>query len=230
MEKIIFSDEDKALFFRIPLFRDLPANLKSTLLEKLDYEVFQVGKKEIVIRQNTPCKQLYVLVKGKLRADIIDALGNEVMIEYILAPRTFATPHLFSADCTLPATFTALEDSILLTATKESLFALLSDEPGVLRNFLSVTGNCNQCTVARLRALSHKNVRSRFVAYLFANKRGTTDQVFMAHNQVQLADYLCVTRPALSKEINKLVKEGLIRVEGKEVYLLDVAKLNRCII
>lgn len=230
MEKIIFSEEHKVLFFQIPLFRDLPSNLKSTLLEKLNYQVFRVDKKEIVARQNTPCRQLYVLVKGKLRADIIDALGNKVMIENIIAPRTFATPHLFSSDCTLPATFTALEDSILLTATKESLFALLSGEPGILRNFLSVTGNCNQCTVARLQALSHKTVRSRFVAYLYANKKEDDTWVHMVHNQAQLAEYLCVTRPALSKEVNKMVKEGLIRVEGKDVFLLDNIHLQRCIL
>jgi len=54
-----------------------------------------------------------VLLEGKLRTDIIDGLGNEEMIEDIIAPRTFATPHLFSSDNTLPATFTALEDSVI---------------------------------------------------------------------------------------------------------------------
>ena len=40
----------------------------------------------------------HVLLEGKLRVDIIDGLGNEVMIEYIVAARAFATPHLFSSD------------------------------------------------------------------------------------------------------------------------------------
>ena len=230
MEKILFSENDKGLFFSIPLFRDLPVNLKTTLLERLDYQVFHIHKKEVVARQNTPCKQLFVLVRGKLRADIIDALGSEIMIEYIVAPRTFATLHLFSAGSTLPATFIALEDSILLTATKESLFRLLSGEPGVLKNFLSVTGNCNQCTVTRLRVLFHKNVRSRFIAYLLANRGSDPLKIHLVHNQAQLAEYLCVTRPALSREISKIVKEGLIRVDGKEISLLDVAQLNRYIL
>ncbi len=46
------------------------------------------------------------------------------MIEYIVAARAFATPHLFSSDGVLPATFTAMEDSTLLTASKESMFKL----------------------------------------------------------------------------------------------------------
>lgn len=221
MEKIACTEEHKEQLFRIPLFRDLPMNVKSTLLDRLDYQLFHVSKKDEIARQGTPCKRLYVLLKGKLRADIIDGSGNEVIIEYIIAPRAFATPHLFnSTDDRLPVTFTALEDSILFTATKESTFKLISEEPNILRNFLCITGNCNKCTVSRLNVLSHKNIRNRFVTYLFEHKHPESTSITMLHNQVQLAEYLNVTRPALSKEINKMIKEGLIRIEDRTVELL----------
>lgn len=230
MNKIEFTEEHTQLLFSIPLFRDLPQNVKDSLLDRLDYTLYDVPKKDIIARQNTPCKRLYVLLKGKLRVDIIDALGNEVMIEYIVAPRAFATPHLFSTDNTLPATFTALEEGYLFTATKESLFKLISEEPGILKSFLCITGNCNRCTTMRLRALSHKNIRSRFVQYLFESLKPGTEIAHMIHNQVQLAEYLCVTRPALSKEINKLVKEGHIRISGKDVHLLNVNQLKQFVV
>jgi CRP-like cAMP-binding protein len=118
MKKIQLTDTHKEKLFQIPLFRNLPLNIKESLLEKLDFVVYIANKKEIVVTQGTPCNKLYVLLEGKLRTDIIDGLGNEVMIEYIIAPRTFATPHLFSSDNTLPATFTALEDSVILMAQR----------------------------------------------------------------------------------------------------------------
>ena len=37
--------------------------------------------------------------------------------------------------------------------------------------------------------------------------------VEITHTQSQLAEYLNVSRPALSKEINKIIKEGLITME-----------------
>ena len=120
------------LLFQIPLLRDLPHNIKQSLLEKLEYSVYSIDKKDIVARQGTPCKKLYILLEGKLRVDIIDGLGNKVMVEYIVAPRAFATPHLFGSNTTLPATFTAIEDCILFTATKESTFKLISQDPKVL--------------------------------------------------------------------------------------------------
>ena len=113
MKKIQLTDSHKEKLFQIPLFRDLPLNIKESLLEKLDFVIYAANKKEIVVTQGTPCNKLFVLLEGKLRTDIIDGLGNEVMIEYIIAPRTFATPHLFNSNNTLPATFTALEDSVI---------------------------------------------------------------------------------------------------------------------
>ena len=146
MKKIQLTDSHKEKLFQIPLFRDLPLNIKESLLEKLDFVIYAANKKEIVVTQGTPCNKLFVLLEGKLRTDIIDGLGNEVMIEYIIAPRTFATPHLFNSNNTLPATFTALEDSVILMATKDSTFKVISQDPQVLHNFLCIAGNCNICT------------------------------------------------------------------------------------
>lgn len=226
MEKISLSEQHEQLLLAIPLFRDLPHNIKQSLLEKLDYSVYEVDKKDIVANQGTPCKKLYVLLTGKLRVDIIDGLGNKVMVEYIVAPRAFATPHLFGSNNTLPATFTAIESCILFTATKDSTFKLISQDPKVLHNFLCITGNCNACTVSRLKTLSRKTVRERFVVYLLEHKKPHSTSITIAHTQSELAEYLNVTRPALSKEINKMVKEEIIRVTGKKIEVLNEAALK----
>ena len=225
MEKILLNETHEQLLMRIPLFRDLPYNIKQSLLDKLDYSVYSVDKKDIVANQGTLCKKLYVLLEGKLRVDIIDGLGNKVMIEYIVAPRAFATPHLFGSNNTLPATFTAIEACTLFTATKESTFKLISQDSQVLHSFLCVSGNCVACTVSRLKALSRKTIRERFIVYLSEQRKKDSSSVTIAHTQSELAEYLNVTRPALSKEINKMIKEGLIQMTGKKIEILNEMKL-----
>lgn len=227
MKKIQLTNAHKEKLFQIPLFRDLPLNIKESLLDKLDFVIYAADKKEIVVTQGTPCNKLYVLLEGKLRTDIIDGLGNEVMIGYIIAPRTFATPHLFNSNNTLPATFTALEDSVVLMATKDSTFKVISQDPQVLHNFLCIAGNCNICTVSRLKPLSRKTVRERFIVYLFEHKKKDSLTVEIMHTQSQLAEYLNVSRPALSKEINKIIKEGLITMEGKKIEILNKMALEK---
>lgn len=230
MEPIICTEEHENILFQIPLFRNLPLNIKQTILDKLDHSLFAIDKNEEILKQNTVCKSLFVLLKGRLRVDIIDGLGNVIMVENIIAPRAFATPHLFSTDNILPATFTVIEDGILFTATKDSVFKLISEQPSLLKSFLCITGNCNKCTTTRLRALSHKNVRNRIIAYLLEQRQNDNNIFQIEHNQVQLADYLCVTRPALSKEINKMIKEGLIKMKGKTVELIQIGELERLLL
>ena len=225
MIKIEFTDKYKQILWQIPLFRDLDQSLKQRLIGELEFTLQKVDKKETVLRQDTRCNHLYVLLEGELEVNIIDVAANLVKVEEIIAPRAFATPHLFGNNTILPATFTACKDSVLLMATRASVFKLISSEPQLLHSFLCVTGNCTKCTVTRLRILSYKNLRSRFVYYLMEH-RTTPDVAVLEHNQVQLADYLSVTRPALSKEINKMIKECCIRVNKREVTLLDMQALK----
>ena len=229
MEQITLTEQLEKVLLQISLFKDIATNIKSSLLDKLDYAVYEIKRKDIIARQDSECKHLYVLLEGKLEVDIIDGLGENVFIEYIKAPRAFATPHLFKKDTTLPATFTVLEDGVLFTATKDSVFKLISENPDLLKSFLAISGNCNKCTVLRLRALSHKTVRSRFIAYIFEQREGDDEVIEIEHNQVQLAGYLCVTRPALTKEVNKMTKEGLISMKGRVVHLLDIPQLHKSI-
>ena len=65
MKKIQLTDTHKEKLFQIPLFRDLPLNIKESLLEKLDFVVYAADKKEIVVTQGTPCNKQTVCVVGR---------------------------------------------------------------------------------------------------------------------------------------------------------------------
>ena len=92
---------------------------------------------------------------------------------------------------------------------------------------LNIAGNCNICTVSRLKPLSRKTVRERFIVYLYEHKKKDSLVVDIMHTQSQLAEYLNVSRPALSKEINKMMKEGLVIMEGKRIEILDKTTLEK---
>ena len=226
METIEFNDSYKDILFSIPLFRNLSSHIKNKLIEELDFRLYQIQGNEIVAKQGNACSKLYILLKGELEVNIIDANGNNVLIENIVAPRAFATPHLFKEDNRLPATFKSLGESVLLTATKESTFRLISECPDVLRSFLCVSGNCNVCTTMRLDVLSRKTIRERILAYLFKKLPKNTNIVKLSHTLKQLAEYLNVTRPALSTEFNKMEKEGLIKRLSDGNIELNLSKIK----
>ena len=214
--------------FTIPLFRNFTKEMQKEALERLDYRIDEYPKGEVIIRQGTVCKYLHLLLKGKMHVDVIDVSGNEVRVETIHAPRSFATPHLFAEKNIFPATFTVVEAVTLLRATKESVFALMNSMPVFLQNFLSVSTNCNKCTLTRLHVLTFRSIRSRFIYYLFDHLKDDSNTIELEdHNLVQLAEYLGVTRPALSGEIKKLVEEGHITFSRRKVEIIDKQALAR---
>jgi CRP-like cAMP-binding protein len=213
--------------FSIPLFRNFTKEMQREVLERLDYRIDEYPKGEVIARQGTVCKYLHLLLKGKLYVDVIDVSGNEVRVETIRASRSFATPHIFAEKNTFPATFTVVEDVILFRATKESVFALMNNVPQFLQNFLCVSTNCNKCTLTRLRVLTFRSIRTRFIYYLFDHIKDGSDTVELNdHNLVQLAEYLGITRPALSKEIKKLTDEGHIAFSHRQVKIINKLALS----
>lgn len=219
-EQLELSEQQIAIIHKIPLFKGISETLKGKLIDKLDYFLTPLKKGDVIIKQGTPCNHMHILLAGKLEVNIIDVSGNDIKVEDLIAPRSFATPHLFDGNNVFPATFTVVEDGLLLRATKKSAFELISSDPGLLKNFLRLTGNCNVCTVSRLRILSYKSIRSRFVCYLFEYKTDG-NMIFIAHNQTQLAEYLNVTRPALAREIKNMIDERLIEMDGKTITILN---------
>jgi CRP-like cAMP-binding protein len=213
--------------FTIPLFRNFTREMQEEVLERLDYRIDEYPKGEVIIRQGTVCKYLHLLLKGKMYVDVIDVSGNEVRVETIRAPRSFATPHIFAEKNLFPATFTVIEDVTLLRATKESVFALMNSMPLFLQNFLCVSTSCNKCTLTRLRVLTFRSIRTRFIYYLFDHIKEGSDTVELdEHNLVQLAEYFGVTRPALSKEIKKLAEEGHIVFSHRRVKIINRQALS----
>ena len=212
--------------FKIPLFKNFTLKMREEFLDKLEYTVEEHPKGKTIIHQGTTCNALHVLLKGKLNVDVLDVSGNIVRVETIQAPRKFATPHIFSEKNQFPATFTVDEDVVLLKGSKESVFTLMHSMPLFLHNFLCVSTSCNKCTMTRLKVLSFRGIRNRFIYYLFEHQQKDSNVVELEHTQEQLAEYFGVTRPALSKEIGRLVDEGFISITRRKVTILNKTALT----
>ena len=56
-------------------------SLQRRLPQELELSVYEVARKEIVLKQDTYCNHLYVLLKGELEVNIVDVAGNLVKVE-----------------------------------------------------------------------------------------------------------------------------------------------------
>lgn len=104
---------------------------------------------------------------------------------------------------------------------------MISNYPDILKNFLCVSGNCNICTTMRLDVLSRKTIRERILVYLMKRVENGSSIVKLTHTITQLAEYINVTRPALSTEFNKMEKEGIIRRKENNYIELNMKVITK---
>ena len=92
----------------------------------------------------------------------------------------------------------------------------------IIHNLLSVSARKNLNLSRRIFHTSAKSIRGRLLSYLSyqAMKNGSRE-FDIPFSRQQLADYLSVDRSALSNELSKMQKDGLLKVSRNHFTLLE---------
>ena len=155
-----------------------------------------------------------VLLSGEVHVESCDLWGNRVILHNISAGHAFAETY---ALCGAPVMtdVTAAQASRVLFIR---LAALLREEngskpwyPKLLRNLALLFAHKNLAWSGRVLCLSAKGIRSRVMLYLTAQAARTGSTEFsIPFDRQQRADYLNVERSALSKELGRMQREGIL--------------------
>lgn len=213
--------------FTIPLFDSIPPEKREVFLSGLDYTVSFLEKGELVARSGDLCKHLYLLMKGKVKTEMVDGSGAVLRIETIYAHRPLAPAFLFAENNRFPVTVTVLEDAEIVLISRDSVLTALLQYESFLKKFLLLNAECMKCLTDKLHLLACKTIRSRLIFYLLDKAKKGTSSFVMKETQQELADYFGVTRPALAKVLYELMEEGLIRQEKRQIFITDKQTLRR---
>ena len=89
----------------------------------------------------------------------------------------------------------------------------------VTANLLRQTAAANLPQGRRIHVMSQKSIRDKLLLFLKQNREERTD-VLLTMNRQELADYLGTERSALSREMARMKKEGLIDYCRNEIKIL----------
>lgn len=120
----------------------------------------------------------------------------------------------------------AAEETEILFLRTECMLAVCSracsGHHQLIRNMLGIAARKSLNLSRRILHTSAKSIRGRVLSFLSfqAEKQGCRS-FDIPFNRQQMADYLSVDRSALSGELSKMQKEGLIFVKRNHFVLLD---------
>ncbi|MDO5044669.1 MAG: Crp/Fnr family transcriptional regulator [Coriobacteriia bacterium] len=197
------------------LFRGMQPSEIDTALSTLGAHKKTFKKGDHVLHAGEPTKTFGLVLSGSVTVENTDIWGNTTVLSHIEAGKLFAETYALAQDEPMLVNVLANEECKILFIQASKLYAAAeSMEVWALRlvkNLLKISFNKNLMLSLRNFHTSPKTIRARIMSYLNSEaiKRGAKE-FDIPFDRQQLAHYLNVERSALSKELGKMQKEGLI--------------------
>ena len=200
---------------RSAIFDGIGIERLSALLACLGAKRQRLVKGEALMRTGERADRIGVLLSGALSVSTYDLEGRRTIIKRIGPAEIVAAAQSLSGAETMSVDVEADEDSDVLLVKTDRILSPCENacvfHTRLVRNLMRALAIKTIELNRKIEILSHRSTQDRLMAYLrsVAQQKGT-DEFDIPFDRQQLADFLCVERSALSAEISRLSKLGLI--------------------
>lgn len=206
----------------LPLFRGASQEELSALLSALRARPRPFRKGEVILRAGEPTARMGVVLSGGVNLEHVDAWGSRAILGHAGPGQVFAETYACLPRQPMMVSAVAAEDCRILFLDLGRL--LEGDCPHreiLLRGLLTIAAEKNLSLSRRGFHTRDRTIRGRLLAYLSDQAALRGSPTFsIPFDRQQLADYLGVDRSALSAELGKLRREGLLENRKNQFHLL----------
>ena len=214
---------------KVPIFSGLAENELDFLAQRVVRRHYSAG--EIVFSEDEPCSGLYVVESGQVRIFKSSAGGREQVLSIDGPGSSIAELPVFDGG-TYPASVSAIETATLLFVSKQNFQALCLAHPQVALKVLAVVGARLRRLVGIIEELSFTTVRHRLASFLLrlAKTEGKQSaegvEVVLPMSNQELASQIGTVRELVSRNFSRLQAEGIVKVDGRNVWISDLTALK----
>ena len=218
---------------------DVEALLASSQVRRVRYK-----KGEIIFHEGDVPERLFLLVSGAVRILKDTYSGRQIFLGEIRKPGVmFGEVYLFIERHAYDMFTQALTSTELLEISSRMLTQGAAeddfgeeDDPervqrmrlqgllqrNLLRDFARKAYQMNNM----LKVLASGSLRGKIARYLMLQPQKADGKICLSESRESTAIYLAVSRPALSRELSAMQKEGILAVESRTIHILDREKLE----
>ena len=222
----IFKNISLAEIKKIPLFSEYEDNELSSLLRHSGFEIGTYRKKERLIAEQREEPLFGIVLGGKIFAVHESSEGQNSLLHTVFPGELFeitAFPRQQGDNFWLAA-----EPSRVLLIKGEHLYALCKRSPfmgkKLIYDLMLELADANRKMLEKFCHISRHTLRRKILSFLAEQYREADSNTFEVRlNRQELADYLGADRSALSAELAKMKKAGMIDYRRNEFTVLDKA-------
>ena len=185
-------------------------------------------KGEIIFNEGDPADGFYVVVEGRVKIFKVSSDGKEQILHIFGSRHPFGEVPVFAGQ-RFPAMAQAIAPSRILFLPRQAFVKLISENPSLALNMLAVLSRRLREFTVQIENLSLKEVPGRLASYLIflSTEQGDARSVALKISKGQLASLLGTIPETLSRIFARMSDQGLIRVKGRIIELVDRQGLVR---
>jgi len=230
----IADDEATETLRRVPLFADLEESDLDGLLAM--GRISQVRRKTVVFTEGQNHRGIWVVLRGLVVVYKLSPDGRMLILRVCRPGSSFGEGGLFQdADPRHFAHARTTRDSSLLHVPRDRFGTFLRDHPEVSWRLLAEFSDRLREMAGTLEGMAFREVTSRLARYLVRELEtaGRSDapnpSVDLPLAKGSLASYLGAAHETLSRSLQRLSRQGIVRVDGPRVTVLDLDRLRRLV-
>ncbi len=222
---------DSCFADRLGDFIDLTAN-ERTALARLDDRPRTLRRGTILLRENDPFVDLFVLRRGMAMSYVVLHDGSRQILRFLFAGDMLAVSSLVYRHS--PETIVALTDCTVCAFERSVVATLVAEHPRLAAVIMVVNQIEQVALTDRLAALGRTSAKARIAALLLEIRNRVRmidkqiDRVFtLGLTQEEIGDATGLTAVHVNRMLRQLEKERLIAREAGRVTLMDEPMLAR---
>ena len=209
------------------LFRGTSPEEVRTMLDCLSAENKQFQRGSVIYHAGDVIHSIGLVLSGSVSIENDDVWGNKSILDKVGPGHVFAETYACVPGEPLMISVVAAEPVEILFLDMSRVLHICSNacdfHSKLIRNLLAISSQKNLNLSRRIFHTSSKSIRGRLLSYLSfqATQHGSRD-FEIPFNRQQLADYLSVDRSAMSNELSKMQRDGLLRLERNHFSLISI--------
>ncbi|WP_321022599.1 Crp/Fnr family transcriptional regulator [Enterocloster bolteae] len=210
---------------KMPMFHGIQPSELDNMLSCLNSYTRSFQKGEYILLADEPVPCIGVVLTGTVQLVKEDIWGNKAILaitysgdlfgETFVCSNTSSTSISFWAACDTEVLFLPFE-RVLHTCGMACVF-----HHRLIENMMIMVAQKNMQLMEKIDVTSKKTLREKILTYLslLAQHKGST-YIEVPLGRVELADYLCADRSALTRELSNMKRDGLLDYDKNTFHLL----------
>lgn len=221
---------DIAVLQRCPLFEALEDAEMQEVLGCLNPRREEHEKNELVRRAGEPFSAVGLVLSGEVIITKETAAGNRMILEVLGPGGMFGEMAAFSGEPTWPATVIAQSPCTVLFLPPEKILGNCSkacaNHKRLIANMMKIISRKALTLNKKIEYLTVRSIRGKLSLYLLEQyKKAGSLTLTLPLKRDELADFLNVSRPSLSRELCNMRDEGMIEFYRSSLKIKDLSSL-----